>query len=92
MPKKKKKPREKKPTAVTQSRTRPKKNSVASELVSPSELRGGGGLMALRGGFKKVAGTGAAPKAKTPLSRALDLLFWVVMAAALAYFFYARYR
>ncbi len=43
-------------------------------------------MMGLRGGMKKVAGGEDSTQKKGPVGRALGLIWWLLMVAAVAYF------
>lgn len=58
---------------------------------SGGETSSRGVMSSLRGGFKNLAGTGKEGP-RTRVQRTLDVLIWVAVAAALAYFAYQRFR
>jgi hypothetical protein len=52
----------------------------------------GGSMMSMRSGFKSLVGGGKSNKGpKTPLQKAWDVIFWVLLAAAAGYFIYMRF-
>jgi len=54
---------------------------------------GGGGVMrSMRGGFKGVVGQGGEKKARRPIQKAWDIVFWVLIIALLGLFAYRRFR
>jgi hypothetical protein len=59
----------------------------------PSGEGGGGGVMrSMRGGFKGVVGQGGGKKARTPVQKAWDIAFWVLIVGLLGLFAYRRFR
>lgn len=77
--------KQKKPKAGHQKSKRRKARGPRGE----SDTAGAGGTMSgLRGGFKKVVGTGGAGKTKkaSPISRVIDIALWIAVGAAVIYF------
>jgi hypothetical protein len=56
------------------------------------EGRGGGTLSSMRGGFKGMVGQGPGRRARTPMQKIWDALFWIVILALLGFFAYRRFR
>jgi apolipoprotein N-acyltransferase len=46
----------------------------------------------MRGGFKGMVGQGPGRRARTPMQRIWDALFWIVILALLGFFAYRRFR
>jgi hypothetical protein len=55
------------------------------------EQSGGGVMMSLRGGFKDVASGGQKGKRST-VQKVWDIVFWVLIVAALIFFMSRRFR
>jgi hypothetical protein len=55
-----------------------------------SETSSSGLMGSLRGGMKRAAGAGPA-KRRTPAQRALDIVFWLLIIAALVFFVARRF-
>jgi hypothetical protein len=57
------------------------------------ESSSGGAMMSFRRGMKNIAGTGGggSKKPSTPLQRAWDVIFWVLLAGAVGFFLYRRF-
>ena len=91
MPKKKKKPRVKKHKKLSRSLAAAAADRQTDSAESVTH-KGGGGLMAMRSGFKKVAGGASDNAPKSNISKAFDILLWVAVAAALGFFLYRRYN
>lgn len=57
-----------------------------------SSSSGGGSMMSMRSGFKSMLGGKSGKQGpKTPLQKAWDIIFWVLLAAAGGYFIYNRF-
>ncbi len=58
----------------------------------PSGEGRGGVMSSMRGGFKGMVGQGTGRRARTPMQKIWDALFWVVILALLGFFAYRRFR
>jgi len=69
---------------------RDKKRKQKQHHDSGGASSGGGVMSSLRGGFQNMAG-GKAKGPRTPAQKAWDILFWVLLVAAIAFFFSRRF-
>ena len=70
---------------MAKQRSKRKKKSGTSGSSSAGESSRGGVMMSLRGGFKSVA-TGKAKKTKSTAGRVWDVVFWLLLVAAVVFF------
>jgi hypothetical protein len=65
--------------------------SAAPSSSSASSSGGGGSMMRLRGGLQGMFAGKKSNKPKTVFDRVVDVGFWIVLAAAVAFVLYSRF-
>lgn len=90
-PQRSKRPR--KPRQPPQPATAMGSGGSSSSSSSSSGSSGGGSMMKLRGGIKGLVGSGKdSGKPKSTLSKIGDVVFWVALVGAIAFFLYSRFN
>jgi hypothetical protein len=59
--------------------------------AASSSAGGGGSLMRLRGGMQGLVHGKKSNKPKTMFDKIWDVLFWILLAAAVGFFFYSKF-
>lgn len=76
---------------MPKSKSRRKHKAPQRSAEESSADNSGGVMSSLRGGFKRVA-AGERKGSRTPLQRAFDIAFWVLVLAAVLFFAVRRFQ